>query len=112
MDERLDAILTACEDVWRQAAVEGWHQGRMSGDKFISWGGERGQEQVGSCAVLATNITTALDGAWFTDWSCPFCEWHGLRAGSAARHLNDKHGWRWLDFANKFRDALAQGMTT
>lgn len=99
MDERLDAILTEYEDAWRAAALRG----------------EAGYGDGGEHCALSLSMPTyhRLRDRPQDKWTgpCPACGAETRHVTSLATHLYDQHGWRWLDFANKFRDALAQGRT-
>ena len=102
----IEEILDGYEDLWRRAALENWYQ-------YSTGSGHPNLAQQGACAVLcaAREWHQAIDGIYM-DWRCPRCgklSKYGRHVGAAARHLNDVHGWTWLDFANKFRDALAEG---
>ena len=89
----LDEILTAYEDRWRQAALEG--RGH--------WG--RG----GTACALSIDPALAAHAYIRLPWRCPSCGTLTRLLSGVAVHLHDDHRWTWLQFANKFRDVLAQG---
>ena len=95
----LDEILDEYEGMWRRAAVEDTPRWPTAG---------------GVCAM------SVADGAWSRfsstlvkatgSWTCQECHRSvAVSVAEAAIHLFDQHHWTWDMFANKFRDALAEG---
>ena len=114
MDDRLDAILSEYEELWRRAALLDLKQ--MNVAPFASGA-------YGSCAWLhASNVRRyelqAAAGGMLFRWRCPL----SCGCGEVSRtyptrvlaevmvHLNNVHRWTWDMFAGKFRDALEAGM--
>ena len=113
MNERLDAILTEYEDLWRQAALENRNQffGTVCGGGGVAHTGGGGGRAV--CAMTIGAPTDSLVQLGEKPWACPLdgCAYeYSHYLISAMMHLNNAHHWTWDMFANKFRDALAQGM--
>ena len=94
----LDEILTAYEDGWRQAALEGRPQYFPSANR----GGFCAMNIAGSDLLMAAAHTDV-------SWRCRDCGGRARLLTGVGIHLNDEHGWDWLRFATKFRNALAQG---
>ena len=107
----LDEILTEYEALWRQAALDG--RGQYIGEVC---GGSQDAPQVSgpdpTCAMVLASVVGRDDlrqGAMVpSGWTCD-CGWRGGWITSVMMHLNNAHHWTWDMFANKFRDALAQG---
>lgn len=109
----LDAILTEYEDLWRQAALNntghvsaGWIGPAPEWNLRPSWT----IEGVGETFCAASIRTRSADAEWGLLTStpianqCPECGDRDDRSmGELMTHLNDRHGWTWLQFANKFR---------
>jgi len=106
MDERLDEILTAYEDLWRGAALENRGQLNVSVAAKGAWGG---------CAALLPHYVgreqLVADAMQQLDWTCPEDGTSACFLGGVMIHMNNIHKWPWDRLANKFRDALAEGMT-
>ena len=114
----LDEILDGYEDAWRSAALRDQRQffAAVSGGILALPVGSVGMLQ---CAVLlprgddltyASPLLQAALGHRLGDWRCPTCHYPAATLWVAMVHINNAHHWTWIDFANKFRDALAQGM--
>jgi len=99
MDERLDAILSDYEELWRGAA--------LSAAPRLRDGGQ--------CAMTVADAYPRLFRPLLDIpspcWTCSECGQRKAYIVGAAIHLFDIHEWTWDMFANKFRDALAEGMT-
>jgi PHP family Zn ribbon phosphoesterase len=108
MNRTLDEILTAYEDLWRQAALEDHKQ------MFAGHGLSQARGPYGSCAWLNAG-TVGQDSLedeaahYRVDWRCPECGQREVTLACVMIHANNAHRWDWTMFANKFRDVLAEG---
>ena len=98
----LDEILTGYEDLWRQAALEGRPQYSPVSASATSESLPCAMT-IGRSRLLIAVIEIPVR------WCCPTCGFRARKLSMVGIHLNDDHDWTWLDFANKFRDVLAQG---
>lgn len=108
-----DEILTAYEDAWRANALQGRKQFRGLHEGYT----ESDPGDFGGCAWIAPKYHGDGDkvlrdaAAWaLLTWRCE-CGVTTLNLSGVMQHLNDKHRWDWMMFANKFRDVLAEGET-
>ena len=102
MDERLDAILSEYEELWRRAALENAKQMNVDEKAPGPWR---------ACAWLAAaefGRPELVHEAQFTR-----VPWRGKTVflSGVMAHINNVDKWTWDMFAGKFRDALAEGMT-
>ena len=97
-----DEILSEYEDIWRKAALEGRPQYSPVSASAASESLPCAMN-IGGARLLIAVIETPVQ------WRCPECFFRARKLSMVGIHLNDDHDWTWLDFANKFRDVLAQG---
>mgnify|MGYP001593094502 FL=1 len=109
-----DSILTAYEDLWRQAALEDRRQffGEMAGGVVRV---SRGVARPVTCALLVPEhgpdhrSTLAAQAVGVrVRWRCD-CGYGAFDLAGVMIHLNNAHHWTWDMFAGKFRDALQRG---
>ena len=103
LDAKVDEVLTAYEDLWRQAALENAKQMNVNEDAPGPWR---------SCAWLAAeefgrkDLVMAATEAWVMFRSPGTNFAYSVRLSGAMVITNNDHHWTWLDFANKFRGLL------
>jgi len=116
MDERLDAILSEYEEIWRGCAIS-----NRSHEAFLTCGGtprhiEGPMTADGTCAWLAApKKLEDFARRSRLPWVCPLAGCTFKASGPeglvlAMIHVNNAHHWTWDMFAGKFRDALDAGM--
>ena len=89
-----DELLAQAADMWRQAALDDVPQFRAR-----DWCPASLRRR---CAITA--LVPPLRARLFLLgrlWRCAGCDTFAFSAAGAALHLNDYHGWTWLDFARK-----------
>ena len=103
-----DEILTACEDRWRQAALDGTPQFR--GTAYTTSWREILRPDNSTCAVLIlTGPRENHTNLVFSTWHCLECGYRSHSMWVAIVHLNNAHDWAWDMFAGKFRDVWEAG---
>ena len=108
LDVKVDEVLTAYEDVWREAALRGQAQFYWPTNNAYPITFVRGVEP-SSCAASIGRYLDSVRAA--VQWRCPLgCDFEMLYLFDVLVHLNDQHRWTWDQLANKTRDVLVQGM--
>jgi hypothetical protein len=97
-----DEILDEYETTWHEAMMRGDAQGRAP---LTDMGAIKG----GHCAWTRWRGDGWLVEGIALAWRCPECGEEAVKLNRVMIHLNDAHNWTWDMFANKFRDALAEG---
>ncbi len=108
MNEQLDKIITAYEELWREAALKNLPQFHET----------KGVDEPGQyCGWLIATWNKSVQGLQLLvssdillHWQCPKCHETETTLPGCMFHLNDYHNWSWDMFANKFRTTLEEGL--